>query len=245
MRTLVTGGTGGIGAAVVRKLAALNHDVDFTYSASTDAAQLLVQDLKAENITVCALRHDLSTHEGSQAFCQKLEVDGNYDIFIHALGASQDQLAGLVNIEKAEDLMRLNFLSLPAIVGTILRFMFRRRWGRIIAVSSISSHRAPRGSSIYAATKAAENAYIRTLSLETAARGITANCVCPGFVDTPLLAPYAKLRGELEKKIPMQRYGQPEEIAELISFLISPAAAYITGTEIIIDGGLSAAPGSV
>jgi NAD(P)-dependent dehydrogenase (short-subunit alcohol dehydrogenase family) len=116
----------------------------------------------------------------------------------------------------------------------------RARSGRIIAIGSVTAQLGVSGNSIYAASKGAMLSYIRTLAIELARRGVTANYISPGYVDTDLMAPYAAHRENLEKQIPLRRFAQSEEIGALASFLFSPLAGYITGSVIPIDGGLTA-----
>jgi NAD(P)-dependent dehydrogenase (short-subunit alcohol dehydrogenase family) len=112
-----------------------------------------------------------------------------------------------------------------------------------VAIGSVTASRANQGNAAYAASKAALEAYMRTLSLETARRGITVNTIAPGFVDTDMMGPYAKYRAGMEKQIPAGRFAQPADIGALAAFLMTPAAAYITGATIPVDGGLMASMG--
>jgi NAD(P)-dependent dehydrogenase (short-subunit alcohol dehydrogenase family) len=120
------------------------------------------------------------------------------------------------------------------------RPLMRARDGRIITVGSITAERGVSGNSIYSASKGAMLSYIRTLAVELARRGVTANYISPGYIDTDLMAPYADYREQVEKQIPVRRFGQPEEVGALASFLFSPLAGYITGSVIPIDGGVTA-----
>jgi len=134
----------------------------------------------------------------------------------------------------------LNFWALTCLAGAAARPLMRARNGRIIAIGSITAQMGVQGNSIYAASKGAMLSYIRTLAIELARRGVTANYISPGYIDTDLMAPYADYRESVEKQIPLRRFGQSEEVGALASFLFSPLAGYITGTVIPIDGGVSA-----
>ena len=139
--------------------------------------------------------------------------------------------------------MQVNFWSLTRLAKTVMRGMIRARAGRIVAIGSVAALRGNPGNAAYAASKGALLSYCRTLAVETAKRGITVNYVAPGFIDTDMLAPYAAYREQMEKQIPAGRFAQPEEIAALAAFLMSPAAAYITGAVLPVDGGLTATIG--
>jgi NAD(P)-dependent dehydrogenase (short-subunit alcohol dehydrogenase family) len=139
--------------------------------------------------------------------------------------------------------MQVNVWSFTQIVNALVRPMIARRNGRVIAIGSVTATRANQGNAAYAASKAALEAYMRTLSLETARRGVTANTIAPGFVDTDMMGPYAAYREKMEKQIPAGRFATPDDIGALVAFLMSPQAAYITGATIPIDGGLMASMG--
>ena len=155
-------------------------------------------------------------------------------------GGSYDTLAAMVDQDRAEDLFQTNFWAMTRLAGAAARPLMRARQGRIVAVGSITAQMGVQGNSIYAASKGAMLSYVRTLAIELARRGVTANYISPGYIDTDLMAPYADYRDTVEKQIPLKRFGLPAEVGALTRFLFSPLAAYITGTAIPIDGGVSA-----
>ena len=135
--------------------------------------------------------------------------------------------------------MQVNFWSLTRIAKALMRGMIRSRAGRIVAIGSVAALQGNPGNAAYAASKGALISYCRTLAMETSKRGVTVNVIAPGFIDTDMMAPYAAYRDAMEKQIPAGRFAKPEEIAGLASFLMSEPAAYITGTVLPIDGGLT------
>jgi len=218
-RALVTGGGRGLGAAIVRALAAAGHDVTFTYRASSAEAETLLKALQAERPSqaFAALALDLA---------DKAAVD-----------------AMMMDQAKAEAAMQVNFWSFTRIGGALARQMMRAREGRLVVIGSITALQANQGNAAYAASKAALLGYVRTLAIEIARTGVTVNYVAPGFIDTEMMAPYAKYREQMEAQIPARRFAKPEEIADLVAFLLTPQASYLTGAVLPIDGGLSAAIG--
>jgi 3-oxoacyl-[acyl-carrier protein] reductase len=240
-RVLVTGGGKGVGAAIVRALVAAGHDVDFTYRSSGDAAQALAAELTAahDGRTVAAHALDLSEKGSIDIFCEAIEGETFFGL-VHNAGQPYDALAAMMAQDKAEAAMQVNFWSLTRIAKTVMRGMIRARAGRIVAIGSVAALQGNPGNAAYAASKGALIAYCRTLAIETAKRGVTVNTIAPGFVDTDMMAPYAAHRADMEKQIPAGRFAKPQEIAGLVAFLMSEPAAYITGTVLPIDGGLTA-----
>jgi NAD(P)-dependent dehydrogenase (short-subunit alcohol dehydrogenase family) len=241
-RVLVTGGAKGIGRAIVGALADAGYDVDFTCRASADAGTELIDELKTAFPQQSFGLHtvDLADRGAVEAFAAGLLRAEPLHGLVHNAGASYDSLAATIDQDRALALMQVNFWSLTRLAAAALRPMMRARSGRIVAIGSVTAWLGTQGNAAYAASKAAMAGYMRTLAIEVASRGITANTIAPGFVDTGMLAAYEARRERFEAQIPAGRFARAEEIAGLVRYLLSPEAAYITGTEITIDGGLSA-----
>ncbi|MBM6593831.1 SDR family NAD(P)-dependent oxidoreductase [Microvirga pudoricolor] len=240
-RVLVTGGGKGVGAAIVRALVAAGHDVDFTYRSSADAATALADELMGAHPgrTVAIHPVDLSDTQAVEAFCESIEGESWFG-FVHNAGQPYDALAAMMQQDKAEAAMQVNFWSMTRIAKALMRGMIRAKAGRIVGIGSVAALQGNPGNAAYAASKGALISYCRTLAIETAKRGVTVNVIAPGFIDTDMMAPYAAYRDTMEKQIPAGRFAKPEEIAGLAAFLMSEPAAYITGTVLPIDGGLTA-----
>jgi 3-oxoacyl-[acyl-carrier protein] reductase len=242
---LVIGGRRGIGAATVRALAEAGCDVRFTFRSEAEDVVGQLAELHAAypGRNISAARLDLADRAGVDAFAAGLEERAP-DILVQVGGMTYDMLAAMMDQEAAERLMQVNFWSFTRLARAVVRPMSRARFGRIIAVGSVLALQSSNGNAAYAASKAALLGYVRTLAIESARRGVTVNYVAPGFVDTEMMSPFAAHRAATETRIPAGRFAAPGEVAGVIGFLASPAAGYVTGAVIPVDGGLTAAIGA-
>jgi NAD(P)-dependent dehydrogenase (short-subunit alcohol dehydrogenase family) len=232
-RALVIGGRRGIGAAVVRTL----HERDFevTYTYRTEPGEF-PQDVSATHL-------DLADRAMVEAFAAAHETGPPWDALVQVGGTTYDALAAMLDQAKAEQAMQVNFFAFARIARAVVRPMMRARDGRIVAVGSVIGQVASQGNAAYGATKAALLAYVKSLAIESAKRGVTVNYVAPGFVDTEMMVPFAAHRASTEGRVPAGRYARPEEIAAVVGFLVSPEASYVNGAYIPVDGGLTASAG--
>ena len=232
-RALVIGGRRGIGAAVVEALVAGGFAVTYTYRT----------DPGAFDAAVTGVRLDLADRAAVDAFAAEQEDASAWDALVQVGGTTYDTLAATMDQDKAEAVMQVNYFAFARIARAAVRPMMRARSGRIVAIGSVIGQLASQGNAAYAASKAALLAYVKTLAIESARRGVTVNYVAPGFVDTDMMAPFADYRKPTETRIPAGRFAQPKEIAAVVAFLVSADASYVNGAYIPVDGGLTASAG--
>jgi 3-oxoacyl-[acyl-carrier protein] reductase len=242
-KVLVTAGAKGMGKAIVLALAQAGFDVSFTVRSSLVEGEAVLATLKAayplQSFTLTQL--DCADKTAVAHFCDSLT--GTYFGYVHNAGTTYDQLAALLEQDKAEEVMQVNYHAFTQISKSLIRPMTRAKQGRIVAIGSVTALRGSNGNAAYAASKAALRGYVQTLAIETAKKGVTVNYIAPGFVDTDMMASYAPYRETMEKQIPAGRFAKPEEIAALCAFLFTPLAGYMTGTTLALDGGLTASMG--
>jgi NAD(P)-dependent dehydrogenase (short-subunit alcohol dehydrogenase family) len=240
----VTGGAKGIGAAIVEALVTAGYEVTFTYHASEERARQLIERLEAAHpeAVLHAVRCDLGLSADLERLCEGLtQSDPPLYGLIHNAGVSYDRLVETIDLEAAQLVMQVNYWAMVALAKALLPGMRRRQSGRLIYISSVAAELGRQGNGIYAASKAAMHGFMGSVVAEAARKGVTFNCVAPGFVDTDLVAGYD--RDALAKRIPSRRFGEPSEVAAVVGFLLSAGAAYVNGAILRVDGGLSACAG--
>ena len=238
---VVTGGSRGIGRAIVQALAAEGAKVALIYRGSEQAAQALAQEMREAGGSVLPLQCDVANAEDAQKCVEQVEKAlGPIRILVNNAGIIKDDL--FVRMEPADwdAVLKTNLGGTYNFCRAVAFNMMRARQGRIINISSVAAEHTNPGQTNYAASKGAINAFTRALAVELASRGVTVNAIAPGFIETDMSEAVRNKAGDLIKKmVPMKRLGKPEDIARVAVFLAGPEASYITGQVITVDGGLS------
>ena len=234
---LVTGGSGGIGAATCRRLAADGYHVLIHANRNLDTAQLLADDITANGGSVQVVQFDVTDHQAVVDTLTPLIEYTPIQVLVNNAGIHDDAIFPGMCIDQWQRVMDVSVNGFYSVTHTLMMPMIRSRWGRIINVSSIAAITGNRGQVNYSAAKGALNAATKALAQEVASRGITVNAVAPGIIDTAMSEQTFNAE-DIGRMVPMKRAGKPSEVADLISFLASPHAAYITGQIISINGGM-------
>ncbi len=238
---LVTGGSRGIGQAIVEAFAREEATVIFTYTQNAAAALDLEQKLRNQGAAVSAMRVDVRESADVEKLVQLIEQEhGGLDILVNNAGITRDGLVMAMEEDDWNQVLDTNLTGAFHVIKPVARLMVRRRRGSIINVSSIAGTRPGQGHSNYAASKGGLEAMTKALAIELAGRQIRVNCVAPGVIETDMSREIRELAGDrVLARIPLKRYGNVQEVANAALFLASDLATYITGTVLHVDGGMS------
>jgi 3-oxoacyl-[acyl-carrier protein] reductase len=237
---LVTGGGRGIGRATALKLGAAGARVAVNYNASEGPAQEVVEQITSGGGEARAVKADVSRNDQVEAMINGLVKEwGRVDILVNNAGITRDNLMMRMSQDEWDAVMETNLRSAYFCTRAVLRPMMRNRWGRIISLSSVVGLTGNTGQANYAAAKAGLIGFTKSIAKEVGSRGITANAIAPGFIETDITAVLPEeLKQNMLKLIPAERVGQPDDVANAILFLSSDLANYITGQVLNVDGGM-------
>lgn len=238
---LVTGGSRGIGRAIVEALAGEGAKVAFVYHSNRDAADRLVAELTEKGHEVLALQADVACKEEADKVVQAVLAKWErLDILVNNAGIVRDGLLATMDPADWQAVIDTNLTSVYNFCHAVMRTMMSQRYGRIINMSSVSAEYGNQGQVNYAASKGGIQGLTRCLATEIARRGITVNAVAPGFILTDMTEAIRNAaEDQIKKSIPLRRLGRPEDIAAAVLYLASDDASYVTGHVLTVDGGLS------
>lgn len=237
---IVTGGTRGIGKSVSEAFLKAGAKVIATYKSNHEAAEAFCEDNSQYASQIQLAPFDVSYSEGVEGFYKLMEEkNGPFQILVNNSGIRKDSVVGMMKEEDWRDVIDANLTGTFLMSKLAVHHLMRQRYGRIITITSPIGRMGFAGQSNYAASKAAQVAFTQSLAKEVASRGITANCISPGFIETDFISDLSdKQRDGYKALVPLKRFGKPEEVANAVLFLSSKETAYITGTTLEISGGL-------
>lgn len=237
---LVTGASRGIGRSIALALAEAGADIAVNYAGSEDAANETVRLIEELGVKAFAVRANVGiTAEADAMIKQVNETFGKIDILINNAGITRDNLIMRMKEDEFDQVIETNLKGVFNCLKAVTRPMMKQRYGRIINISSVVGVLGNPGQANYVAAKAGVIGLTKASAKELASRGITVNCVAPGFIATDMTDELSEeLRNKMLEGIPLARLGQPEEVAAVVSFLVSPAASYMTGQTLHVDGGM-------
>lgn len=238
--SFVTGGSRGIGRAIVTALADAGADVAFTYQHSREQAEALAQSISEKGVRCRAYQGDVASADEMQTIVQRVLAElGPVSVLVNNAGINRDRSFLKMTKPMWDEVMRVNLDGVFYTTQLVLQNMLGIGWGRIINISSIVGQTGNFGQTNYAATKGAIISFTESLARELARKGVTVNAVAPGFIETDMVAamPEAAL-SQVKALTPMGRLGKPEEIADAVLFLASPRSAFVTGQVLGVNGGM-------
>ncbi|MCC7267383.1 MAG: beta-ketoacyl-ACP reductase [Caulobacteraceae bacterium] len=231
---LVTGGTRGIGRAIVERLKADGMKVAAGYSGNEDAANACAKELG-----VMVIKGNVGNYADCERAVAAVEAElGPVDVLVNNAGITRDGFFHKMTPEQWSEVIRVNMDSVFNMTRQVIGGMRERGWGRIVNISSINGQKGQTGQTNYSAAKAGMIGFTKALALENAAKGVTVNCIAPGYIDTEMVAAVPEnVLKSIIGQIPVGRLGKGEEIADMVAFLSGEHAGYVTGSTLSLNGG--------
>ena len=238
---IVTGGGRGIGRAIAARLAEEGANLAISYHSNDAAAEETAEKVRAAGVECELFKGDVSSPRDVEAlFTSVSDTFGRVDILVNNAGITRDNLMIRMKEVEFDDVLQTNLKGTYLCTRAALRPMIRARWGRIVNMSSVVGLVGNAGQANYAASKAGIIGFTKSVAREVAQRGITVNAVAPGYVETELTGNLPeKVKEQIRERVPAGRFGEPEEVAEVVALLVAEKAGYLTGQTVAVDGGMT------
>jgi 3-oxoacyl-[acyl-carrier protein] reductase len=238
---VVTGGGRGIGRAVALRLAKEGADVAISYRSNDASAEEALEEVRAAGVRCEVFKGDVSSPRDVESLFEGVsDAFGRVGILVNNAGLTRDNLMMRMKEDEFDEVLRTNLKGTYLCTRAVLRPMIRARWGRIVNISSVVGLVGNAGQANYAASKAGIIGFTKSVAREVAQRGITANAVAPGYVETELTGSLSeKVKEAIRDQVPAGRFGEAKEVAEVVAFLAGEGAGYVTGQTVAVDGGMT------
>ena len=237
---LITGGTRGIGKAIAIKLSKEGYDIAINYRKESEELNNLKDEIEKNNVKCELVQGDVANFEDTERFVKEVvEKLGSIDVLVNNAGITKDMLLMRMKHDDFTQVIDTNLVGTFNVTKNVIGYMMKARCGNIVNISSVVGISGNSGQTNYSASKAGIIGFTKSLAKEVASRNIRVNAVAPGFIETSMTDCLKdEIKDEISKNIPLKRMGKPEDVANVVKFLVSNESSYITGQVINVDGGL-------